>query len=117
MGAKVIHINFNGYDHLSTNTIKHCTGDWIFSLDSDERWTVAVKNEILSIIENSNFDIYKVPRRNFFMGKWIKYSGWYPNFRQPQLFRNGSMKYDNKPVHEGFINLSKNRIGVLQNSI
>jgi len=68
LGAIVIHIPFNGYGDLRNKAINHCTGDWIFSLDSDERCTVDVKNEILSIVENSNFDIYKVPRKNFFYG-------------------------------------------------
>ena len=117
LGAKVIHIPFKGYGDLRNKAIEHCTGDWIFSLDSDERCTVDVKNEILSVIENSNFDIYKIPRKNFFMGKWINHSGWYPNFRQPQLFRNGKMGYSLEEVHEGFINYSSKEIGILKNHI
>ena len=117
LGAKVIHIPFKGYGDLRNKAIEHCTGDWIFSLDSDERCTVDVKNEILSVIENSNFDIYKVPRKNFFMGKWINYSGWYPNFRQPQLFKNGKMSYSLDEVHEGFISHSSKEIGILKNHI
>ena len=34
-----------------------------------------------------------IPRRNYFMGRWIKGSGWYPNYRQPQLYRKGTMRY------------------------
>ena len=51
------------------------------------------------------------------MGKWINYAGWYPNFRQPQLFRNGMMTYDLKPVHEGYISHSNEKIGVIKNAI
>jgi hypothetical protein len=51
------------------------------------------------------------------MGKWIKHSGWYPNFRQPQLFRNGKMSYSLDEVHEGFITNSTKEIGVLKNYI
>ena len=36
------------------------------------------------------------------MGRWIRHSGWYPNFRQPQLFRRGAMAYTLEPVHEGY---------------
>ena len=36
------------------------------------------------------------------MGRWIRGSGWYPNYRQPQLFRKGAMRYRNDPVHEGY---------------
>jgi len=117
LGAKVINIPFNGFGDLRNQAISHCNNEWIFSLDSDERCTNEVKEEILSLINTSTIDIYRIPRRNFFMGKWIKYSGWYPNFRQPQLFRNGMMKYSLDEVHEGFISHSDKRIGVLKNDI
>ncbi len=117
LGAKVIHIPFNGYGDLRNQAISHCEGDWIFSLDSDERCTIEVRNEIIKIIDNATSDIYRVPRKNFFMGQWIKHSGWYPNFRQPQLFKKGKMSYDLKLVHEGFISHSDKEIGVLNNII
>jgi len=117
MGAKVIHIPFNGYGDLRNQAISHCTGDWIFSLDSDERCTFEVRDEIILLINNPALDIYRVPRKNFFMGRWIKHSGWYPNFRQPQLFKNGKMSYKMDPVHEGFINHSNKEIGTIKNII
>jgi len=117
MGAKVVHIKFDGYGNLRNEALTHCNGDWILSIDADERCTKEVMNEIMQIMENPKHDIYFIPRRNFFMGKWIKFSGWYPNYRQPQLFQKGAMVYDNKPVHEGFINLSKKKLGYLNNSI
>jgi glycosyltransferase involved in cell wall biosynthesis len=117
LGAKVIHIPFNGYGDLRNRAIKHCSGDWIFSIDSDERCTIKVRDEIIKLIDNAPLDIYRVPRKNFFMGRWIKYSGWYPNFRQPQLFKNGKMSYTLEPVHEGYINHSNKEIGTLKNFI
>ena len=47
LGAKVVHIPFNGYGDLRNKAISHCTGEWIFSLDSDERCTEEVRDEIL----------------------------------------------------------------------
>ena len=117
LGAKVVHIPFNGYGDLRNQAITHCTGDWIFSLDSDERCTTEVRDEILGFIHNTTLDIYRVPRKNFFMGRWIKHSGWYPNFRQPQLFRNGKMSYSMDSVHEGYISHSDKEIGVITNII
>ena len=117
LGAKVIHIPFKGYGDLRNQAITYCTGDWIFSLDSDERCTIEVRDEIIALIDNAPLDIYQVPRKNFFMGKWIKYSGWYPNYRQPQLFRNGKMSYTMEPVHEGYISHSNKEIGVIKNHI
>ena len=117
LGVKVINIPFDGFGKLRNTIISHCSGEWILSLDSDERCTIDVRDEILSLIENDKYDIYKVPRKNFFMGKWIKFSGWYPNYRQPQLFRNGKMTYSLDPVHEGFISHSAKDIGIIKNSI
>ena len=63
-------------------------------------------------------EIYMVPRRSYMMGRWIKGSGWYPNFRQPQLFRKGAMRYTLEPVHEGFEVIgAASRLGTLRNAI
>jgi len=117
LGAKVVNINFDGYGNLRNSAIENCSHEWILSIDSDERCTHEVKNEILEIINDPQNDIYKIPRKNYFMGTWIKFSGWYPNFRQPQLFKKGKMYYDTKPVHEGYISNSGKSIGVLKNYI
>jgi glycosyltransferase involved in cell wall biosynthesis len=117
LGAKVVHIPFDGYGNLRNKAISYCTKDWILSLDSDERCTEAVRDEILSLIKVTSIDIFKIPRKNYFMGKWIKHSGWYPNYRQPQLFRSEKMSYDSMPVHEGYISHSDKKIGVLKNNI
>ena len=117
LGAKVVQIPFTGFGELRNKALSYCTKDWILSLDSDERCTEKVKDEILALLDNPLVDIYKIPRRNYFMGRWIKYSGWYPNYRQPQLFRAGKMSYDLKPVHEGYISHSQYKINEIKNSI
>tara|TARA_B100000767_G_C19728465_1_gene520538 strand:+ start:778 stop:1572 length:795 start_codon:yes stop_codon:yes gene_type:complete len=117
LGAKVVQIPFNGYGALRNEAISHCSGDWIFSLDSDERCTIEVRDEIISLIQETTLEIYRVPRKNFYMGRWIKHSGWFPNYRQPQLFKNGKMSYSLESVHEGYINHSNKKIGTLKNII
>lgn len=118
LGAKVVQIEFRGFGDLRNQAIAACQHEWILSLDADERCTQEVAHEIREIINCSTpLDAYWVPRRNFFMGKWIKHSGWYPNFRQPQLFRRGALSYDNQPVHEGFHLFTKKPLGTLLNAI
>jgi len=117
LGAKVVHIEFHGYGQLRNEAISHCNNEWILSIDADERCTKEVKDELIEIIQNPKYDLYRIPRKNFFMGKWIKHSGWYPNFRQPQFFKKGSMEYDLKVVHEGFINKSNKKIGLVKSAI
>lgn len=118
MGARVVDVEFKGFGDLRNQAISHCTGDWIFSLDSDERCTPEVRDEVRAIMADPNaLDAYLVPRRNFFMGRWIRHSGWYPNFRQPQLFRRGTMAYTLEPVHEGYRLLTDKPLGRLNNAI
>ena len=118
LGARVVDVQFKGFGDLRNRAIEACHFDWIFSLDADERCTEAVRDEILALLAGSPpHDIYMVPRRSYMMGRWIKGSGWYPNFRQPQLFRKGSIRYTLEPVHEGFEVLGGRSVGTLQNAI
>lgn len=114
LGARVVQIDFEGFGPLRNKAIAACRGDWIFSLDSDERCTPEARDAILAVVADPDaVDIWRVPRRNWFMGRWIRHSGWYPNFRQPQLFRNGRMHYDQLPVHEGWIPAEGAEVAVL----
>jgi len=118
LGARVVHVKFQGYGHLRNAAIKACKHDWIFSLDADERCTAEARGEINKILSlDDPLNAYFVPRRNYFMGRWIRHSGWYPNYRQPQLFRRDAMSYDNLPVHEGYILHTGSPIGYLKASI
>jgi glycosyltransferase involved in cell wall biosynthesis len=118
LGARVVDVPFHGFGDLRNRALEYCTHDWIFSLDSDERCTTEVRDEILALIAGQPaHDVYLVPRRSYMMGRWISGSGWYPNFRQPQLFRRGAMRYTLEPVHEGYENLSGKPLGVLNNAV
>jgi glycosyltransferase involved in cell wall biosynthesis len=118
LGAHVVQVPFNGFGELRNRAVEACKFDWIFSLDSDERCTEKVRDEILGILAvTPPHDVYRVPRRSYMMGRWIKGSGWYPNFRQPQLFRKGSMRYTLEPVHEGYEILNGKPPGTLTNEI
>jgi glycosyltransferase involved in cell wall biosynthesis len=118
LGARVVQVKFNGFGDLRNQALAACQHDWIFSLDADERCTEAVRDEILALLAGTPaHDIYRVPRKSFMMGRWIRGSGWYPNFRQPQLFRKGAMRYTLEPVHEGFEVLTDKPIGTLTHAI
>ncbi len=118
LGARVVQIPFKGFGDLRNQALKACTCEWIFSLDADERCTADVRDEILKLVNSPDpADVYFVPRKNFFMGKWIKHSGFYPNYRQPQLFRNGAMQYKPEPVHEGYEILTEKKPKYLVNAI
>lgn len=116
LGAKIIQVPFKGFGFLRNRGISVCSFEWILSLDSDERCTKEAKAEIQEIINSKNaLDAYYIPRRNYFMGKWIKYSGFYPDYRQPQLFRKGVLEFKDDPVHEGYVIKSQKPVGYLKN--
>ena len=118
LGARVVQIPFQGFGELRNRAIEACRCDWIFSLDSDERCTKELRDEILGLLGGTlAHEVYRVPRRNYMMGRWIRGSGWYPNFRQPQLFRNGAMRYTPDPVHEGYEVLTDKPVGTLRNAV
>lgn len=118
LGARVVQVPFKGFGDLRNRAVEACRCEWIFSLNSDERCTEAVRDEILALLSGAPpHDAYRVPRRNYMMGRRIRGSGWYPNFRQPQLFRKGAMRYTLEPVHEGYELLSDKPLGTLRNAI
>lgn len=100
---RIMQVPFEGFGKLRNIAIAATSYEWIFSLDTDERCTEAAKEEILTIINSPGaWDAYYVPRRNLFMGRRITHSGWYPDYRQPQLFRRGAQIYTDEVVHESF---------------
>jgi glycosyltransferase involved in cell wall biosynthesis len=119
LGAKVIQIDFTGFGDLRNRAMAACSHDWIFSLDADERCTPEARDEILQTIALPDpADAYYIPRRNFFMGRWIKHSGFYPDYRQPQLFTQGTLDFKNDdPVHEEYTIVSDKPVGYLKHPI
>lgn len=116
LGASVKQIPFSTFGKLRNDAIAACSHDWVFSLDADERCTPEARAEITKILQHPDADAYYVPRRNWFMGRWIKHCGWYPDYRQPQLFRKNSLIFDdNEEVHESFVVHGK--IGYFKSSI
>ncbi len=118
LGARVVQVPFTGFGDLRNSAVAACRHEWIFSLDADERCTAAARDEILKTVTSSGaHDAYLVPRRSYMMGRWITGSGWYPNYRQPQLFRKGALRYKPDPVHEGYELISDKPLGKLEHEI
>lgn len=118
MGARVVQVEFAGFGALRNQAMAACSHEWIFSLDSDERCTPEARDEILAVLRaDGPADAYYVPRRNFFMGRWINHSGFYPDYRQPQLFRKSALHFQPDAVHERYEIRSDKPAGYLQHAI
>lgn len=92
---------WEGYAAAKNFALEQSTGDWILWLDADERVTEALSQEIQDILKKGLIDVvgFEVSRRAFFLGKWIRHSGWYPGYVL-RLFRRGSGRWSDKKVHE-----------------
>jgi len=117
LGARVVQIPFRGFGDLRNQAMAACSHEWIFSLDADERCTPEARDEILACLADPKAEAYYIPRRNFFMGRWMRYSGFYPDYRQPQLFKKGVLVFKNDPVHEEFAIVSKLPVAYLRQPI
>jgi glycosyltransferase involved in cell wall biosynthesis len=80
--------------------LEHATGDWILSLDADEEVSRELRDEIQTVLADpAACDGYAVPRRNLFLGQWIRHGGVYPDW-QLRLFRRGRGRFLERDVHE-----------------
>ena len=113
--ARVLSEKFCGFGKLRNLALDAATHDWVFSLDADERCTPELAAEIRRELAAPRFDAYHVPRKSHFLGHWVRHSGWYPDYRQPQLFDRTKLRYNDELVHESYT--LNGRLGYLREHV
>ena len=113
-GARIIKKKWIGYGPQQNIAINASKGDWIFSLDADERISAKLANEIIQAINEDTFYVYNVPRKSLFVSKFMDYSGWRPDYTK-RLFKKGFAKFTEHEVHAHLS--TKYKIGKLENPI
>lgn len=98
-GATVVETDWPGYGAQKNRGIDLATGDWLFSLDADERISTALASEILSGLKDARVNGYRVPRRSMFCGRFMKHGGWAPDYTW-RLWRRGRGRFTHHHVHE-----------------
>ncbi|HQI73138.1 MAG TPA: glycosyltransferase family 2 protein [Smithella sp.] len=99
-GVHFVKEPWKGFALQKNSAIEKATRDWILSLDADERITPELKKEIISVLESAHpKDGYFIARKNFFLGRWIKRCGWYPDYNL-RLFQKGKGLFGIREVHE-----------------
>ena len=88
-----------GFGPQKNRALDLATGDWILSIDADERVTDALALEIQREMAMPRADAYKIPRLSNFCGRWIRHSGWWPD-HVLRLFRRGTARFTDAAVHE-----------------
>ena len=82
--------------------MEQATGDWIFYVDPDERFSKSLIEEIKNKLTVTTAAAFKLPRKNHFFGCWLQYGGQYPDY-QLRLFAKGKGHFPNKHVHESLV--------------
>ncbi len=97
---KIVHQDWLGFARQKNLAIDKATGDWVLSLDADEPVEPALVEELRGILAAPQaLDGYRIPRKTFFLGKQIRYGGWYPD-RNLRLFRKGAGRFEERAIHE-----------------
>jgi glycosyltransferase involved in cell wall biosynthesis len=79
--------------------MQHVQHDWIFLLDSDERCTPELRQEVQNLLAaGAGHTAYMMNRNVYILGKRIRFSGWQHD-RVARLFRRGAAYYENRRVH------------------
>jgi glycosyltransferase involved in cell wall biosynthesis len=100
-GAKIFQETWKGYAGQKNSAIAKASCDWVLSLDADEEVSPELAANIGEVTKRAESDVsgYFIPRRNFFLGRWIRHGGFYPD-RKLRLFRHGQGRFVERAVHE-----------------
>lgn len=100
-GAKVFtESDWQGYGIQRQRAQQYASGDYILMIDTDERVTPELAQAIHQVLENPDPQaVYSIARRNLFLGRFMRHSGWYPD-RVTRLYARERYRYNDNQVHE-----------------
>lgn len=106
---------WEGYSQTKSKAISKAANDWILWIDADEELTPELRDEIIEFKKTEpQYNQYSVPRKAFFLGKFIRHSGWYPG-RVIRLFNRKFSTLSENDVHEKLI--TKGETGELRHDL
>src|SRR5882672_9836369 len=101
-GARVMNNDWLGFAAQKQFAAEQTRNDWVFSLDADERVSDELESSIGNLGEAAKdklADGYRIPRRSYYQGRWIKGGGWYPDW-QLRLYRKSRGHWQPRHIHE-----------------
>jgi len=113
LGAKVtMTADWPGFGPQKNRALDLAHGDWVLSLDADEWLTAESAEEIRRVVSANDAEVvaYRMPRRSSFCGRFLRHSGWWPDYVL-RLFRRGRARFSDDVVHERVI--ADGKIGTL----
>lgn len=97
--GRIFQREWQGYARQKQMAVDLAKNEWVLILDADERVTPELREEIRSSVSDSSCRGFYIPRKSFFLGKWVRHSGWWPDYVL-RLFRKDSGRLDDRHVHE-----------------
>lgn len=114
--VKFISHQFEGYVAQKNYAVLQASYDYILSLDADERLSNELKDSILQLKNNwGNVHGYAVDRFNYYCGKWMYFSGWYPE-RKIRLWDRRKAQWGGTDPHD-FVHVPKNKTKTLKGNL
>lgn len=115
-GAQVhVAADWPGYGPQKNRALDRATGDWVISVDSDEWITPELRGEIQRTLASpSSQPGYAIPRRSSFCGRYMRHSGWWPDY-VVRLFRRDAGRFTDDHTHERLV--VNGRVGRLREPI
>jgi len=93
---------WQGFGKQKNIALSKAKFDWVISLDADEYVSEELKLEIQDSLKNNQFDGFLIPRKSNYLGKFINYSGWYPDYVL-RIGKRDSILFSDDFVHEKMI--------------
>lgn len=113
-GAKVYTHDWRGFGVQKNRALSYATQDWVFSIDADERVTPELRAAIQAAMTQAQFPAYRVSRLSNYCGRFMRYSGWYPDCIT-RLFQRGKASFNDALVHESLV--VQGKIGCLSGEL
>lgn len=91
-----------GFGAQKNRALEYATGEWVLSIDADERVSAGLRAQIDAAIANPAHDGYRIPRLSSYCGRFMRHGGWWPD-PVLRLFRRGKGRFDDRRIHESVI--------------
>lgn len=114
-GARVLVNKWPGFAKQKQFATDAATHDWVLSLDADERVSPELESSIAALRRRPDTELaggYRIARRTFYMGRWIRGGGWYPDY-QLRLYDRRQGSWGDRLIHESFAMTSGARVETL----
>ena len=113
-GARVISREWEGFGKQKQYAVAQAQHDWVLCLDSDERVTDKLGDSIEAALRMPEFKAYQMPRRNRFMGRYLRHGEGYPDWSL-RLFHRSHASWSDDTVHERVETLAS--VGILKGDL